>query len=258
MKILKVTNPTDSTSFTFYDNSSGVILRSFEGFEYAEVRDVVEDISGKQSSIYITSKFGRRRISWQGDLISSTVFTLRRQMLAAMRQTAELKVIEFTTYDDLELRCEAEIVKVLNPYNHKVHTYLIEAICPDWRFYSQAEHVNNSASASQDIENAGNEMTDPVFRIFGPLTEVTINNLMTSESFTITLDEYSGLSAGEYIDVNVKERTVKLDDGTSIYSDFDGEFFSLIPGTNTLQFSAVGDDGNTSLRVTWRDAYNGL
>ena len=258
MKILKVTNPTDGKSFTFYDNANSVILREFEGFEYAEVRNVIEDISGKQSAIYITSKFGRRRISWEGDLVSSDVFTLRRTMLAAMRQTAELKLIEFTTYDDLELRCEAEIVKVLNPYNHKVHTFLIEAICPDWRFYSQTEHENDSDEASQTINNAGNEMTDPAFRIYGPLTEVTINNLMTSESLTITLDEYSGLSDGEYIDVNVKERTVKLDDDTSIYSDFDGEFFSLIPGNNTLQFSTVGGNGNTSLKTTWRDAWNGI
>ena len=258
MKILKVTNPTDSKSFTFYDNSNGVILREFEGFEYAEVRNVIEDISGEQSAIYITSKFGRRRISWQGDLVSDSVFTLRRTMLAALRQTAELKLIEFTTYDDLELRCEAEIVKVLNPYNHKVHTFLIEAVCPDWRFYSQAEHENNSDEATQIINNAGNEATDPTFRIYGPLTSVTINNLMTSESFTIELDEYSGLSEGEYIDVNVKEKTVKLDDDTSIYSDFDGEFFSLIPGNNTLQFSTVGGNGNTSLKTTWRDAYNGI
>lgn len=228
-----------------------------EGFEYSSVRPVVEDISGPLSSIYITSKFGRRRLSWQS-VIKDDVFANRRLLLQAARQQGIIKTIEFSTCDGLLLQAEIEIANVIMPYKYGRSVVLIEAIAPDWRFYSQEEHVNNSANAQQIINNAGNEDTDPVFRIFGPFTSVTINNLNTSESFTIAVDEYTEISVGEYVEINVKERTVKLNDGTSIYSAFDGEFFRLIPGNNTLQFSAVGDDGNTSLRTTWRDAYNGI
>lgn len=258
MKIITVVNQTDDSEFTFYDSANGILLRDFEGFEFSSVREVIEDIAGPESAIYITSKFGRRRFSWSGDIVSDSVFSVRRDMLLPLRQTGLLKLIKFTTYDDLELQCEAEIVKVVNPYNHKVHTFLIEAIAPDWRFYSQEEYQDESDDAERTITNAGNEQDDPVFRIYGPLTAVTITNLANSESFTIELDEYSGISAGEYIEVNVKDRTVKLDDGSSIFSAFTGEFITLQPGDNPIQFSPTGDDANTVLRVTWRDAYNGI
>jgi hypothetical protein len=228
-----------------------------EGFEYSSVRPVVEDVSGPLSSIYITSKFGRRRLSWQS-LIYDDVFANRRLLLQAARQQGTIKTIEFATCDGLSLQAEIEIENIIMPYKNGRNVVFIEAIAPDWRFYSQDLHENNSANQSQVINNAGNEDTDPIFRIYGPFTSVTINNLNTSESFTIEFDEYTEIGIGEYVEIDVKNRTVKLNDGTSIYSAFDGEFFRLVPGNNTLQFSPIGNDGNTLLRTIWRDAYNGI
>lgn len=227
-------------------------LGNLEGFEFSTTRPVIEDISGPQSAIYITSKFGRRRLSWQG-VIQSNVLANRRNLILAARQ-GSLKTIKFTTCDDLALQAEVEIDKVLMPYRMGRTIVLVEAIAPDWRFYSQTLHSNDSDDANQVIENLGNEVTEPIFRIDGPFTSATVRNLSSSEEFTIT----AVVTSGHYIEVDIKERTVKYDGDTSLFSSLVGEFFSLIPSDNSLQFSTVGGGVNTSLITTWRDAYAGI
>lgn len=275
MKTITVID-SNNNQFTFYDNQNGIIIRELEGFEYADVNAVIDDISGDVGAIYITSKFGRRSFSWAGDLVSDNVFALRRQMLAVLRQTGVMKTIKFTTYDGLDLQAEAEIVKVLNPYNHKIHTYLIEAISPDWRFYSQTlkefETVQTVISGGASIpatipmsfhaennssnvaSNDGNEITDPVFVIHGPGTQFTVGNQTTGKEFII---EYS-LNSTQYIEVDVKNRSVKLNGLTNIYSSFDGDFWRLEPGGNTVRFIVEGVGENSLLTIRYRDAYNGL
>ncbi len=123
MILLTVTEQLDNNSFSFYDNKFGTIMRSFEGFEYASVRDSIDDVAGEYGAVYITSKHGRRVVSWGGDLLSDvnyTVFQRRMLLSKALRQTGMMKLIKFTTYDGLELQFEAEITKYLNAYNHSV------------------------------------------------------------------------------------------------------------------------------------------
>lgn len=223
-----------------------------EGFEFPTTRPVIEDISGPQSSIFITSKFGRRPLSWRA-IISGDVLSNRRNLILATRQ-GNLKTLKFSTCDDLDLQTEVEVTKVLMPYKLGRTIVLIEAVAPDWRFYSQTLHSNDSDAAEQTIENLGNEVTEPIFRIDGPFTAVTIRNLSSSEEFTIT----HTVTAGHYIEVDVRERTVKYDGDTSVFSSFDGEFFNLIPSDNVLQFDPTGDTGATGLVTTWRDAFAGI
>jgi hypothetical protein len=175
-------------------------------------------------------------------------------MLVPMRQTGRIKLIKFTTYDDLELQCEAEIVKVLNPYTHGIHTFLIEAIAPDWRFYDQQEKESNSNGEEQTFTNDGNEQTSPIFRIHGSADAVEITLLNTSEAFIIDYE----LDATDYIDVDIKNRTVLLNGTTFILSSFSGSFFDFVPGENTISFVPTNPDGDTSLRTIFRDAYSGI
>jgi hypothetical protein len=254
MKTIKIIDQVTSDEFEFEDSGDNTIIREFEGFEYPEVRDVIEDISGPQSSIYITSKFGRRRLSFSGDIVGSDVFQTRRDMLAVMRQTGDIKLVEITTYDDLDLQFEAEIVKVVAPYNHKVQKFLIEMVAPDWRLYSQTETENDSSDTNQVITNNGTEASTPVLKIYGSFDDVTITNLSNSESFEIS----TAVADGHYVEVDCLNRTVKLDGATSMYSDFDGEFFDILPGENTISFNPTNGGVNAKLVTTFRDAYLGL
>lgn len=235
-----------SDEFTF------AYIGSPEGFEFPSTRPVIEDISGPQSSIWITSKFGRRPLSFQF-VLSDDVLENRRAVGNICRQ-GELVLMKFGTCDNLDLQSYVQINKLLMPYKMGRVAGLIEAVAPDWRFYSQTLHTNESAAANQTIENAGNEATNPVFRLKGPFTSVNILNASNSEEFTVT----ATLTSGQWIEIDTLARTVVRETGASVFSSFVGTFISLLPGDNVLTFDPAGDSGATALVTTWRDAYVGI
>ncbi len=252
MKYLKWTDTVANKSFELFDNE----ISTIEGFEYPSVRDVVEDISGPQSSIFITSKFGRRDLSVMG-IKRSQSFEDRANMIGVFRQDGRMRLFEFVTLDNLELQAEVVVKRILYPYNQVKKPFLIEMVAPDWRFYSQELFENDSADENQMISNQGNETTNPIFEIVGPFTSATILNYNNFEQFTI---EYE-VAEGESITIDTLNRTVTLNNEygeTSVYSSMTGDFVSLLSGENTLGFDVVGDSGSTSLVTRWRSAYNGV
>jgi len=282
MKRITITEQSDNNSFTLYDNNLGSILREFEGFEFADVKYSIDDVAGPYGSTYITSKFGRRRLSLKGDLVGNNIFENRRLLFKALRQTGLMKLFTFTTYDDLNLQFEGEVVRMINPYTHKIHEYLIEIIAPDWRFYSQTLksfdmsqtviqggaaipaiipmsiplNTDPETQVNNIVTNEGSEITDPIFTITGPGTGFTIRNE--------TLDKEIVLSTvladnTEQIIIDVKNRTVETEIGGNIYPDLTGEFWSLIPGENELRFFVgTGLTPDTNLNISYRDAYGGI
>lgn len=280
MKSIKIIDQVLGNEFTLYDNYLDTILRAFEGFEYATVRESIDDIAGTTGAIYVNSKFGRRRMGITGDLIGTDVFAFRRQLATVLRQTGTMKLIQFTTYDDLQLQCEAEVVKYTNPYNHKVHTLLLELVAPDYRFYSQELFSfdldrtsieagatipatipwsiglsTSTGSLGTIITSDGNEPTDPVFSIYGPGTDFTVTNETSDKSFVLT----TTLSAGDVVVVDVNARTIIKNDTENLYTSFSGDFFTIEPGENEISFLInSGDDVDTRLNVSYRDAYNGV
>lgn len=261
--------------FSFYDNAEGTIMRQFEGFEYPVTRPVIEDIPARDGALYIANQFGRRRMSWQGDLVHSDVYTLRRQLLLPMN-VGQLKTMQFTTYDDLELQCEVAILNIIMPYTGKVHEYMIEVVAPDYRFYSQALHSFNTAvtetlggmpikaaipgpigggsSISLTAENIGTIDTSPTFTIHGPGTNFMVQNTTTGERFDLTLT----LTASEEVIVDTLNRTV-FKGNQNVFGSFDGDWIVLEPGNNNIVFNAqTGKGVNTLLTVDFRDAYLGV
>jgi len=275
---IKVKDQLNNKEYEFFDNSESCVLNGFQGFDYPSVKSVVSDIPGRIGSALVASNYGRRIISWNGELVGNNVFAERREMLSAMRQVGEMKLIEFTTYDNLDLQCEAEITKVDSPYNHSIQAFLIEAVAPDFRFYSQTLH-NDSMSESQieggtpiptpvpidfdgstsagglNIVNAGNEDTPISFIIKGPGEGFTVRNDTTQKQFRINY----AIGLGDEIVIDTKNKTVILNGTYNIYSALEGYFWELAVGTNSIFFIADSDaDENTLLELEWRDAYNGI
>jgi phage-related protein len=103
------------------------------------------------------------------------------------------------------------------------------------------------------IVNEGNYKSSPIIRVFGPVTNPRIELVdwdgKTSEdpieemSFVITLQ------AGEFLEINVKEKTVLLNGMTSRRGTmtFQSDWFMLRPGMNTLQYTALVAPGNTTV-----------
>lgn len=275
---IKVTEQSNNISYEFFNNSENCVLNGFQGFDYPSIKSAVADIPGRIGSALIASSYGRRIISWNGELIGSDVFGERRAMLSAMRQVGTMKLIEFTTYDNLALQCEAEITKVDSPYNHMIQAFLIEAVAPDFRFYSQTLHEDSMAesqieggtsiptpvpidfdgsgsSGGLNIVNLGNEDTPISFTIKGPGEGFTVRNDTTQKQFRINY----AISVGDEIVIDTKNKTVLLNGTYNIYSALEGYFWELVSGTNRIFFIADSDaDENTLLEMRWRDAYNGV
>lgn len=282
MKSITITEQEHGNFFTFYDNNLGSILRKFEGFEYASVVASIDEVAGNYGAVYVNSKFGTRKLTFQGELTGNDVFTKRRTLLRALRQTGTIKLIKFTTYDDLKLQFEGEVTKYVNSYNHSIHSFLIEVTAPDWRFYSQDIESHDfsqtilsgggsipisvpwsiplNSGGYVDIQNIitnnGDEVSDPVFTIYGPGSGFTISSVTTGDSFTV---DYT-LGNSDYITIDVKNRTALLNDTTNVYPDVTGTLWSILPGENEIRFFVTSgfDNELTHLNISFRHAYNGI
>jgi hypothetical protein len=281
MKLFTIIEQLNNNSFTFYDNKLGSILREFSGFEFPDVQESIDDVAGPYGAVYVNSKFGRRQMTIQGDIVSPDVFTLRRTLSNALRQTGTMKLFKFITYDDLYLQFEGEVVKMVNPYNHQVHTFMIDIVAPDWRFYSQELFSYDigqtivrggisipsnvpmslgSPSGGNDavdniIVNNGNEVTDPIFTLTGPGQDFSIGNVTTGKTFTLS----TVLVGGDTVIIDVRNRTAIKNGITNVYPDLAGDLWSLAPGENELRFFiGSGLTIATNLNFSYRDAYSGI
>lgn len=260
MKTLKITDSQTTENFTFYDTqrSNGAILRTVDGFEYPSVRASIEDVAGRKSSVYVNSKFGNRVLTITAYLFGTdavSCFLRRRQLMEVIRQEGYMKLIEFTTLDNIALRFEAEITKLVAPYSKVNKPIMLDLIAPDWRFYSQTESTDTMLPGGVTvISNGGTEKTDPVLEITGPANSIQVSNLTTGESFTLS----ENLTAGQVLTINMKEQTVVLGSSTNKFSIFSGDFFVLEPGNNSIEFLATSTTGATKIDVIYRDAYLGV
>ena len=254
-----------------------VIGENPEGFEFPSTRISIEDVAGDRSAVYINSKAGRRRLSWQAVIETADISQTRRDLVLVARP-GNLKTLKFETCDGLELQTEVEIENVIMPYKIGRTKCLIEAVAPDWRFYSQELHEFETVQtvitgglaipaaipydmsggevvSSTTVLNDGNEVSDPIFTIQGPGTSFTIGNQTTGGELVIDYE----LTSDDSIVIDVKNRTIILNGDTSIYSALaSGDFWSLAPGANIMRFIVTGADVDTLLTVNWRDAIIGI
>lgn len=273
MQSIKVID--NNHSFTFHDNQDGVILREFEGFEYPTTRPVIIDLPARNGALYIKNLFGRRRMSWSGDIVDDEVFGIRRNILLAMT-VGELKTIQFTTYDGLELETYADILKVVMPYTNGVHNYLVEAVAPDYRFYSQEETTESTAITSIGggvpvpfaipmpiggvstnplvVNNLGTIFTNPTITIHGPGTNFTVQNITTGQKMELQ----TTLTSNESVVIDTRLHTV-MKGNQNLFGSFSGDWLTIQTGINNISFNVLsGDAANTLLSITYKSAWLGV
>lgn len=255
MKYIKITDQ-DTGVFFRFENAKvdGGLLSQVDGFAYPSVNASIEDVAGDRSAVEVNSKFGQRLMTFAYN-ITCDVLSTRRDILAALRQSATPKLIEFETLDSLALKTYAYVTKVSALYKTQMtNAMFFELRAADWRFYSQTTQTNNIAPNTNEVcANGGIEITTPTFTITGPGNSIEVINLTTGESF-----EIGNLTAGQIVVVDVKNHLVTLD-GDPASSIFIGDFFSFVPGNNDIDFVVpTGSDGNTDLLVEWENAYNGV
>ena len=247
MKSIRITETTKSKYFEITNDEIGKL----EGWEYPNVISAIEDIPGNKGALYINSKFGRRRFSIQGFIRGQTMAE-RIAMGLALRQTGVLKTMTFTTLNDLTLQAYVEVLSLDYKYHKLSAPFLIELVAPDPRFYSQTlNDLLFDNSDTKNVTNAGNEITSPIIKLAGAGNAWVITNNTTGKSFTIIRT----ITGTDYITIDTANRTVLLNGVTSVFNTFDGDFFTLDPGVNSITTLVTGGDGTTAIHVYHRDAY---
>jgi phage-related protein len=99
------------------------------------------------------------------------------------------------------------------------------------------------------VQNNGNAYTPPVFSIRGNVTNVTVQNVQSAQSWT-----WTGAVGGGELKADHLARTITLD-GTEVYSGLSAgsEFFWIAPGETQINISVTAGTGTGFIR--FRDAW---
>ena len=107
------------------------------------------------------------------------------------------------------------------------------------------------------LTNNGTVAVAPTIRIYGPCTDPRIANETVGRALI-----FDGLdiAAGDYVDIDVKARTVRLNSepAQSHYNQLDfaqSRWWALEPGTNEVRFYPVTAGDACVAEIRWRDAW---
>ena len=110
------------------------------------------------------------------------------------------------------------------------------------------------AYADATATNVGSVATFPTISIQGPITNPILANLTTGKTLSLTRT----IAAGDRVDLDFTNRTIKTQAGTNIYSSLNyttSEWWSINPGANFITLTGTYVSSVGRLSVGWRDAW---
>jgi hypothetical protein len=111
-----------------------------------------------------------------------------------------------------------------------------------------------SGGGSLTVPNAGNAPSRPILEVHGPITTPIVTRVDTQEK--LKLD--TSIAAGDYIELDLFNRTAKLNGGTSVANTLDvsvSSWFAIPAGGTTVALSGSGATGATLLRSKTRPTW---
>lgn len=99
--------------------------------------------------------------------------------------------------------------------------------------------------------NDGNASVAPVARIVGPVSQGVLTNATTGERLRVNAD----IGDGHFLDLDFGRHTALLDGASTRRGAIEGDWWSLIPGDNTVQFGAAVYQAGASAEIWWRSAW---
>lgn len=173
------------------------------------------------------------------------------------------------------VRCRRRAVKVDQDYTHGYGHATVQFVAADPRVYEDApssvvvglpsasggrtynltyNRTYGAASAGNTVvaTNAGTYPTKPVVTLTGMVDTPFLQNVTTGQFLKFNLV----LGDGDTLTLDFDARSVQLNGTASRRSTLsvDSQWFDLVPGANTLKYSAAGYTASTAT-VTWRSAY---
>jgi len=237
-------------------------LTNISGLDSPDVREAADDLVGDDGGIHGSFYYGRRPVVLEGGIDSrpdNMERNIRLTRLArasnAMRSDSSLRWMpDGGVEQEIKVRRQQPL-RISGGYNK---TFQLSVVAADPRIYSAQikEHVILPSVHDDEVENIGTMDTPPFLSVTGPATAIEVHNHTTGE-FIVFAPAYS-ITAGQRIDLDAAERTVKRETGANIYGQLtfaSTTWFQLVPGMNVIALHATGTTAATSLTVRWRDAW---
>lgn len=110
-----------------------------------------------------------------------------------------------------------------------------------------------AAGGTLNCVNAGKATTFPVLTITGPIDNPTVQNVTTGQFITFAIT----LGSTDVLTVDMTNRVVQLNGGGNLRGSVTNvpPWWGLIPGSNTVQFSANTTKTGSQLTVAWASAW---
>jgi hypothetical protein len=105
----------------------------------------------------------------------------------------------------------------------------------------------------------GTVLSDFVVQLYGPVAGCGVfQNLTTGLQMTLTANGGLAIAAGDYLQIDTRNRTILLNGSASHYDLVDwtsSQWWTLQPGPNTLRWNPTTPTGASSATIVWRDQY---
>lgn len=109
------------------------------------------------------------------------------------------------------------------------------------------------------LVNEGDAPCPVVIEFYGPASRPRVDNLTTGQFIEVLQD----LAAGQVLVINTtfgQKSVTVLPEGTNAMAwiNLESEFWSLVPGTNKVRYSALSGGENAKVAVRWRPRFVGV
>lgn len=268
---------TDSTSVPFVD------ISKVSGLDNAEYRTTIRDWEGNDGS-FIDAEFEKgRNVILEGTVISTTsdietyLDSLKRNFapnntLQQLFFKAPGVTERFLYVKPLGMRYDWDQVRRLGMAEVQISFFAEDPRIYDNTLLSQSISLGatvytgfgfnlgfdfgfGGTSSTTDgifVNNPGNRPTPPVITINGPVTNPRVLNDTVGRTMTFNII----LATGEYLTIDTKYKTVKLNGTTNRRNTLLAPtWFFLEPGDNFIRYRAESSDPTSSMEIEYYPAW---
>lgn len=265
-----------------FNTGSNYFIDGFKGLEMPPTRVVNYNLAGEHFGLFVSAFYGKRRFSLRGWVVGSSVsdFISKRDALQqALDILAGEQTLQFTLANGRQLQINAvllalDFTPIVGGATGAQFNAEFEAAFPFLVSQSpNSQNINLSTGGGGKVPpdtmpmglggdsggvitlvNNGNGIFYPTIRFTGPVTNPQITNETVGKYIRLTLT----LAAGEYVDLDLKRKTITDNYGTNRYSTKTGNWWFLQPGNNVIRFTADVYNTSSLATVTYRDSYLGI
>jgi len=271
------------SDLTLSDSSGKFLLHDNRGFDVSDLRIDIQNL-GNMDGARLGNYFeGKRTFTIEGQINASSeadLETQRRLMQGALSIDEGLKTMTVVTRGGLTVTIDVILTSLQLDHDKGENTwgeFQIQLVAPNFYFdgnvlNSETLTINageggaipaeipfsfgSGGSGNVTATNAGNGKARPLIKIYGPIQDPTVQNATTEKSISVT---YTLNSAEDFIEIDTRNQTVKLNGVSDIISNVTGDLedFYLLPGDNVLKLVAVAFT-EAEATVEWYDSYIGL